>query len=74
MNDENRKLNEEKIYEAFSKGIKLHLILRDNSWRNGFVREISADFFIFDDRENGKEPIFFLELVKAEPYMEEVGR
>ena len=70
MNNENMKTNEEIISLALTKNLKVHLVLKDKSWRNGFVKEISADFFIFEDLINGREPIFFLELIKVEPYME----
>jgi len=72
MKDENeiRKLNEEKIRLAKENHTKIHLILRDKTWRNGYVKEISGDFFIFEDDVNGNEPIFFLELSKVEPYIE----
>ena len=63
--------NEEKILLSFQKKIKIHLTLRDGSFRNGFVKELKSDFFMFDDTINGIEPIFFLELKNVEPYMEE---
>ena len=72
MNDETiQQINEQKISTAFKSALKLHIILKDKSWRNGYVKEISLpDFFIFHDDENGPEPIFFLELYKAEIYTE----
>jgi len=73
MSDEIRKINKEKILTAFSGKIKLHISLKDGSWRNGFVFETSADFFIFEDNVNGKESIFFLELKEVHPYLEEGG-
>ncbi len=73
MKDEIRKLNEEKIKEAKENSTKLHLILKDKTWRNGYVKEIKADFFIFEDSINGQEPIFFLELNKVEPYIKKGG-
>ena len=66
-----RKLNEEKVLLGFSKKIKLHLVLQDNTWRNGFVTEMSADYFLFEDAVNGVEPIFFLDLKRVEPYSED---
>jgi len=67
----NEELMKEKISFAFKKKIKAHIILKDKTWRNGFVKDISADFFIFEDDINGKEAIFFLELVNVEPFMED---
>jgi len=68
--DEIRKLNEAKINSAFVNGTKLHLSLKDRTFRNGFVQEIKIDFFVFRDEINGIEPIFFLELYNVEPTME----
>jgi len=70
MDDEIKKLNEEKINEAFKNSTKIHITLKDRTWRNGYVKEIRCDFFIFEDDKNGEEPIFFLELVKVEPYIQ----
>ena len=70
MTNENTK-NEELILLAYDKKIKLHIVLASGDWRNGFVKEIKADFFLFDDVVNGTEPIFYLQLKKVEPYVEE---
>jgi hypothetical protein len=70
MEDEIKKLNESKINSAFVNSTKLHLTLKDRTFRNGFVQEIRADFFMFRDDVNGVEPIFFLELYHVEPAME----
>ena len=71
MKDETTKLNEELIFEALKSSTKIHITLKDGSWRNGFVTEIKADFFMFDDKENGIEPFFFLQLKEIKPYIEE---
>lgn len=68
MLDEKTKSNEEKIYEAFSKNVKVHLKLKDRSFRNGMVVETHADFFIFMDEINGEEPFFYIELRDVNPY------
>ena len=68
---EDNKTNEEKILLSFQKAIKLHLLLKNGDWRNGYVKELSSDFFVFTDDVNGSEPIFFMELKKVEPYLEE---
>ena len=59
-----------RIYLAFSKKIKIHIKLKDESWRNGYVKNISPDFFIFDDRVHGIEGIFYLELKRVKPFTE----
>ncbi len=72
--NENMNTNEEKIYLAHSKKLKVHIILKDKTWRNGFVKKIKPDFFIFIDEVNGEEPLFFLEVHDVQPYMEGVGK
>lgn len=64
---ETMNLNEEKINSAFRNSTKIHLTLKDKTFRNGYIKEIGADFFIFQDDVNGVEPIFFLELHNVEP-------
>lgn len=61
------------IETAYSKQIKVHLNLTDGSWRNGYVKEVKPEFFMFVDRVNNEEPIFFLELKDVSPYLE-VGK
>ena len=69
MEKEIRKLNEEKIREAYKNSTKIHITLKNKTWRNGYVKEIHPDFFVFYDNENGIEPIFFLEVHKVEPFL-----
>lgn len=63
--------NEQLVKLAFSKQIKIHIILKDKTWRNGFVKEVLNDFFMFEDFENGIEPFFYIQLERVEPFMEE---
>ena len=74
MKDEIRKINEEKIFSAFKNYTKIHLTLKDKTFRNGYVKELGGDFFIFQDDVNGDEPIFFLELRNVEPCMKEAEK
>ena len=64
--------NEQLVRLAFSKGIKIHITLNDGSWRNGMVQEVTADFFMLEDKENGLEPFFYIQLNNVEPFMEDV--
>lgn len=72
MIDETRNMNEEKINSAFNNKTKVHITLRNKSWRNGIITYIGADFFIIEDMINGQDPIFFLDLDKIEPFKEDV--
>lgn len=66
--------NEQKILIAFKERLKLHLLLKDKSWRNGYVIESPhKDFFTFQDAILGLEHIFFLDLAKIEIFTE-VGK
>lgn len=67
------KMNEELIRLAFSKGIKIHITLEDGTWRNGFVIEVFGDVFDLEDKENGIEAFFYIQLKNVEPYLE-VGK
>ena len=69
MNEE-MNLKEAKINSALKNSTKLHLNLKDRTFRNGYVIKLGADFFLFHDDVNGNEPIFFLELYNVEPVME----
>ena len=69
----NEIINEQLIRLAFSKGIKIHISLKDGTWRNGFVKEVLGDVFELEDKENGVEPFFYIQLVSVEPF-NEVGR
>ena len=60
---------EEAVIFCFKNHLKTHLTLKDGSFRNGFIQEIRAGFFMFYDIVNGLEPIFFLELRKIKPYI-----
>ena len=59
-----------KILNSFKNNLKLHLVLKDNTWRNGYIKEIKKEFLIFEDTENGKEAIFFIDLKKVQPYIQ----
>lgn len=63
-------IEKEKILLAYNSNLLLHIKLKNETWRNGYVRKIEGDFFIFEDKVNGIEPVFWIELLKVEPYME----
>jgi len=69
MKNENM-IDEQLIRLAYSKNIKIHITLNNNSWRNGFVKKLDNNFFIFEDLENGEEPFFYAQLTNVEPFTE----
>jgi len=73
MNNErmNLTINKQLILTAFNSQLKIHIVLKDKTWRNGFVKEIQEDFFLFKDKENPVEPFFFMELEDVKPFMED---
>ena len=75
MKDEDILIIENKIKIAHSKKFKVHILLKNKKgWRNGFVKKITPDFFIFSDSVNGEEAFFFLEIQDVEPYIiEDIG-
>lgn len=51
-------------------GMGVHIKYKRDLFKNGFIHELSSDFFILDDFKEGKFPIFFLELRDITPYRE----
>ncbi len=46
----------------FEKNIPVHIITNSDKWLNGYILELSVDFFIILDRYDGEQPIFFSEI------------
>ena len=59
---------QKKATEYFNRGIFVHIKTKKDSWYNGTILEVSADFILFLDRFDGQLPIFFLEIETLEPY------
>lgn len=52
---------------------EVHLSLKNGSFYNGYIVELSTEFIIFKDNMLGKMPIFFRELKRSiEPRRKEV--
>lgn len=47
--------------------IPAHLSFVGGGWNNGFITQISPDFFMFNDREDGMMPVFFIDLIDIKP-------
>lgn len=62
--------NEELINLAYSKQIKIHLVLKNGSWRNGYVTKTYPDFFYFQDYRNEEETFFYIQIKNVEPFIE----
>lgn len=72
---ENENDNEYKRAEFFfNKRTIVHIAKKSGIFFNGLILEISKDFFIINDRVNGKQFVFFNELKKPiEPYINKTG-
>lgn len=68
MKNNDNGLNEELIKESQINSRKLHLVLKDRTYRNGYVKSFSESIFIFIDDRNGSEEISFLDLYKVKYY------
>ncbi len=71
MKERDEEIFYDKIKKALDSSLKIHLRLRDASWRNGYVLKTFADFFMFKDDFNEEEPIFYIELKNVKPCVEE---
>ena len=64
-------MNEEMIKRAeyfFKDKLLVHIKTKKGGFYNGIIKEMSADFFILNERLLGEMPIFFLEIERIEPY------
>lgn len=52
----------------FLKKLKIHVKTTHDRFYNGFIKEVAFDFFLFEDQIIGEMPVFFLEVIKIEPY------
>ena len=51
-----------RIQVFFDKEIPVHIVTNSDSWINGFITEVGADFFMVNDRKMGEIPLFFLDI------------
>ena len=70
MESINQTLNKKLILTAFKSQLKIHVNLVDGYFKNGTVKEMSADFFIMKKNDGYEEPIFYIEVRDVEPYIE----
>jgi hypothetical protein len=70
-NDKDNDLFYEKIKVYSEKSIPIHITLQNDSWLNGFVKEVKTDFFMLEEFKNGLMPVFFSELKFIETYTKE---
>jgi len=61
-------LLQQKAKLFFDNQYKVHLSFKRDYWKRGFIKEVSADFFLLDEVEEGYLPVFFLELKDIQLY------
>lgn len=52
----------------FERNLMVHVKVNSGSFYNGFIVEISSDFFMINDRRLGHMPVFFMEVKDIEKY------
>lgn len=69
MNDENEMINlQKKVQVFFERQIKIHISFKEGYWKRGLIKEVSAEFFMLDERLEGLMPVFYTEIVSITPY------
>lgn len=72
---ETKDMNYERAKVFCDKELVVHISKKTGTFFNGVITEVSSDFFFIEDKETGKQLIFFHELKKPiETYTEEVVR
>lgn len=64
---------EKRLRVFFSKGIAVHIVLKNNKWFNGYIREIGSDFIILNEFKFGETLIFFSEITNLETFTKKDG-
>jgi hypothetical protein len=62
MNDE--QMNYERANVFFNKKIVVHISKIDGIYYNGLITEVNNNCFFIDDKEDGRQLVFFKELAK----------
>ncbi len=65
--------NELKIQKTaqifFEKQLPVHVSKKNDGWWNGYIQEVCADFIMLNEFKKGLMPIFFIEIVDIESYV-----
>lgn len=49
-------------------GTVVHISYKNGHWYRGIIKEVSADFFIIQERMKGTLPVFFAEIKDIRPF------
>ena len=64
----NDKMINDKLLIYSLKKIAIHVSKKNGEWLNGYVEEMSNDFFMLDEFKKGLMPVFFEELKYIETF------
>lgn len=66
-------INKKKAQYFFVNNIPIHISLKEDKWLNGYIKEVNSDYFIIEEFEEGKIPVFYIEILPngIAPYREE---
>jgi len=70
MNQEQVQVLMKKADYFYKNSIPVHIKFKENYWKRGLITELSSDFFLLDERMEGKMPIFFLEIEDIREFKE----
>ncbi len=77
MNDEFKNYDRAKVF--FKESAKIHILTNrkipntdKNIFFNGFLKEVCDEYIVIDDIKNGREEIFFFEIIEPiKKYLED---
>ena len=61
MKDEKMLMQDKAKFFCDAKKIA-HVSFNKGFWKNGLITEVSTDYFMLDERLDGLQPVFFLEI------------
>ncbi len=67
-------LNYQRIKILYKKYLPVHVFLKNGRFYNGYVIEVSDDYFEIQDRKTGNQIVFYCELKKDVEEYKEVGK
>ena len=69
----NEQMNYERAKVFLEKKLMVHISKRDGIYYNGLIIEIEPNCFFIDDKEDGRQLVFFEELIKPIQEFKEVN-
>jgi len=73
-NETTDELIKQKVDFYYKNSKAVHINLKKGSWKNGYIKEVSADFFMLDEFLEGLKPVFFLEIKDIDVYTIRQGK